>query len=173
MSDDLQRENAELNDRLLASYNELAALAGSLAHEIKNPLSVIRMNMDLLGEDLAELKVPGVNRAVAKVDVVRNQCTRLENLLNEAAGSQRMLSHGLGDPTLPNWLEDAEYQVKELGIDGWKFDTGNPGPLWRLAVVGGLSGALCLVAAGARAEVASDRAAAIVIFLRNRGALTA
>jgi len=38
------------------------------------------------------------------------------------------------------------------------------GPLWRLAVVGGLSSALCIVAAGARAEIASDRAAAIVIF---------
>lgn len=44
----------ELNQQLLASYNELAELAGSLAHEIKNPLSVIRMNMDLLAEDLAE-----------------------------------------------------------------------------------------------------------------------
>ncbi|HRX79047.1 MAG TPA: histidine kinase dimerization/phospho-acceptor domain-containing protein, partial [Pirellulaceae bacterium] len=44
----------ELNQQLLASYNELAELAGSLAHEIKNPLSVIRMNMDLLAEDLAQ-----------------------------------------------------------------------------------------------------------------------
>lgn len=83
MSDDSQRDNDDLNDRLLARYNELAALAGSLAHEIKNPLSVIRMNMDLLAEDLAELQVPGVNRAVSKVDVVRSQCTRLENLLND------------------------------------------------------------------------------------------
>ena len=33
-------------------YHELAKLAGSLAHEIKNPLSVIRMNMELLGEEL-------------------------------------------------------------------------------------------------------------------------
>ena len=40
---------------LQAKYHELAELAGSLAHEIKNPLSVIRMNMDLLAEDLAHL----------------------------------------------------------------------------------------------------------------------
>ena len=38
-------------DTLRSRYAELAALAGSLAHEIKNPLSVIRMNMDLLAED--------------------------------------------------------------------------------------------------------------------------
>jgi predicted TIM-barrel fold metal-dependent hydrolase len=54
------------------------------------------------------------------------------DLLNDAAGSQRMLSHGLGDPTMPNAMEDAEYQVKELGIDGWKFYTGNPVSPWRL-----------------------------------------
>lgn len=83
MPDDLQLDNDELNNRLAARYNELAALAGSLAHEIKNPLSVIRMNMDLLGEDIAAMKVPGTNRALTKVDVVRNQCTRLETLLND------------------------------------------------------------------------------------------
>ena len=54
------------------------------------------------------------------------------NVLNKVAGSQRMLSHGLGDPTQDNAFEDAEYQVKELGIDGWKFYTGNPLGAWRL-----------------------------------------
>ena len=42
----------------MSHYNELAELAGSLAHEIKNPLSVIRMNMDLLAEDLADAETP-------------------------------------------------------------------------------------------------------------------
>jgi predicted TIM-barrel fold metal-dependent hydrolase len=54
------------------------------------------------------------------------------NVLNKVAGSQRMLSHGLGDPTQENAFDDAEYQVKELGIDGWKFYTGNPMGAWRL-----------------------------------------
>ena len=53
----------ELNQRLLASYSELAELAGSLAHEIKNPLSVIRMNMDLLAEDLAKRRASADRRA--------------------------------------------------------------------------------------------------------------
>ena len=39
-------------DELRRQYNELAELAGSLAHEIKNPLSVIHMNADLLCEEL-------------------------------------------------------------------------------------------------------------------------
>src|SRR5437773_4080477 len=70
-------------DELRVRFAELAALAGSLAHEIKNPLSVIRMNMDLLGEDFAEPQSAKERRALAKIEMVSRQCTRLENLLND------------------------------------------------------------------------------------------
>ncbi len=53
------------------------------------------------------------------------------NAVNEAAGSRRMLSHGISTPTNPNWLDDAERQVKELKIDAWKFYTGDPLGPWR------------------------------------------
>ena len=59
--------------RLRAQYNELAELAGSLAHEIKNPLSVIRMNMDLLAEDLVESGTrPGAPRPGQRSKSCRN-----------------------------------------------------------------------------------------------------
>jgi len=74
IDDDLER-------RLRAEYSELAQLAGSLAHEIKNPLSVIRMNMDLLSEDLQEAGLEP--RAMNRVEVVHRQCGRLESLLND------------------------------------------------------------------------------------------
>jgi len=70
-------------DELRARHAELAALAGSLAHEIKNPLSVIRMNMDLLAEDFAKVETPKERRALSKIEMVSRQCTRLENLLND------------------------------------------------------------------------------------------
>src|SRR5437588_9400560 len=70
-------------DQLRERHAELAALAGSLAHEIKNPLSVIRMNMDLLAEDFANPETPNERRALAKIEMVSRQCTRLENLLND------------------------------------------------------------------------------------------
>lgn len=80
-------ENAEAGEagsqHILSHYHELAELAGSLAHEIKNPLSVIRMNMDLLAEDLADAETPRERRARAKIETVHDQCTRLENLLND------------------------------------------------------------------------------------------
>jgi len=59
------------------------------------------------------------------------ELARTRNLVNEMAGSRRMLCHGIGTPNNPNWIEDAERQVKELKIDAWKFYTGDPVGPWR------------------------------------------
>ncbi|MCA9161082.1 MAG: two-component sensor histidine kinase, partial [Planctomycetales bacterium] len=75
---------------LLRQYHELAELAGSLAHEIKNPLSVIHMNADLLSEELAESEWPGRRRAENKVEMIRQQCQRMENLLRDFLRFARM-----------------------------------------------------------------------------------
>src|SRR5688572_372611 len=83
MPDDQRIDSDDALDQLRAQYAELAALAGSLAHEIKNPLSVIRMNMDLLGEDFAQPQSPRERRALSKIEMVGRQCERLENLLND------------------------------------------------------------------------------------------
>jgi signal transduction histidine kinase len=68
---------------LRRQFHELAELAGSLAHEIKNPLSVIHMNVDLLAEELEESEWAGVRRATSKVDMIRQQCERMETLLRD------------------------------------------------------------------------------------------
>jgi len=70
-------------ETLQKKYSELATLAGSLAHEIKNPLSIIRMNMELLGEDLEEQHATVGRRAIERVDTVNRQCARLETMLND------------------------------------------------------------------------------------------
>jgi predicted TIM-barrel fold metal-dependent hydrolase len=55
------------------------------------------------------------------------------NVVNAAAGSQRMLSHGLANPMDPAFVpEGMDYQVEELKIDGWKCYTGNPTGAWRM-----------------------------------------
>jgi len=83
MNNEFLDEKQQAIDELRRQYNELAELSGSLAHEIKNPLSVIHMNTDLLCEELEESPWPGQRRAVAKVDMIRQQCNRLENLLRD------------------------------------------------------------------------------------------
>lgn len=70
-------------DELRKRYNELASLAGSLAHEIKNPLSTIRMNMELLYEDFESITHPEVRRALSRIETVNRQCERLETILND------------------------------------------------------------------------------------------
>ena len=71
-------------------YDELNVLASSLAHEIKNPLSTIRMNVELLGEDLEEVQTPGARRGLERVETVKRQCERLETLLNDFLRFTRM-----------------------------------------------------------------------------------
>ena len=72
----------EVNRKLVAQYTEIARLAGGLAHEIKNPLSTICLNMELLAEDFAGSDPPRDRRALAKIAVVQQECQRLQKLLD-------------------------------------------------------------------------------------------
>lgn len=76
---------AEINQRLVEQYTEIATLAGGLAHEIKNPLSTIRLNMELLAEDFAEAEnqTPRERRALTKIATMQRECQRLQNLLDD------------------------------------------------------------------------------------------
>jgi signal transduction histidine kinase len=76
-------DSAATVQRLMDQYTEIARLAGGLAHEIKNPLSTIRLNMDLLAEDLGDAESPVVRRSLKRVDVVRRECQRLQSLLDD------------------------------------------------------------------------------------------
>ncbi|MDR2642987.1 MAG: two-component sensor histidine kinase [Planctomycetaceae bacterium] len=64
-------------------YTEITRLAGGLAHEIKNPLSTIRLNIELLSEDLEQIDSPQSRRAQQRIKVVQNECRRLESLLDD------------------------------------------------------------------------------------------
>ncbi len=88
MSSDASFSQAE--EDLRRQYHELAELAGSLAHEIKNPLSVIHMNVDLLSEELEESEWNGSRRAIQKIDLIRQQCDRMQNLLRDFLRFARM-----------------------------------------------------------------------------------
>jgi signal transduction histidine kinase len=72
----------EANRRLADQYTEMVRLAGGLAHEIKNPLSTIRMNMELLAEDFRDSDAPRDRRAMKKVELVEQECRRLQDLLD-------------------------------------------------------------------------------------------
>jgi len=69
-------------ERLLRQYAEIATLAGGLAHEVRNPLSTIQMNLELLAEDLEGATDPNLGRMRRKLETMRRECTRLESILN-------------------------------------------------------------------------------------------
>lgn len=93
------------DDPMRARYEELAELAGSLAHEIKNPLSVIHMNIDLLSEDLEEINSPTSRRSLARVDMVRSQCERMEGLLRDFLRYARLTNIDLVSGNLNDQVE--------------------------------------------------------------------
>src|SRR5271154_5627324 len=61
---------------------ELGTLTGGLAHEIKNPLSTVQLNLQLLREDL-ETSDPANSRLLNRLDTVRKETTRLRDILDD------------------------------------------------------------------------------------------
>jgi two-component system sensor histidine kinase HydH len=62
---------------------EIVQLAGGLAHEIRNPLSTMRLNLELLAEELQGAAAPRDRRILQKIDRVRREAQRLENILED------------------------------------------------------------------------------------------
>jgi two-component system sensor histidine kinase HydH len=61
---------------------ELGTLTGGLAHEIKNPLSTIQLNLQLLREDLPDDE-PFVGRIVNRLTTVQKEAQRLRDILDD------------------------------------------------------------------------------------------
>lgn len=67
--------------RLREQNAELARLAGGLAHEIRNPLSTLSLNLDLLAEDFHEPETPRERRAGARIERLKQETRRLQDIL--------------------------------------------------------------------------------------------
>lgn len=61
---------------------ELGTLTGGLAHEIKNPLSTIQLNLQLLREDLPEHE-PSTGRIINRLTTVQKEASRLRDILDD------------------------------------------------------------------------------------------
>jgi len=61
----------------------VGTLAGGLAHEIKNPLSTLHLNLQLLEEEWQNPQTPKEARLLKKIEVLRHEAKRLEEALND------------------------------------------------------------------------------------------
>ena len=68
---------------LLARYGEIAQLVGGLAHEIRNPLSTMGLNLDLLAEEFPNPETTRDKRIVQKLQRVRKETRRLQDILED------------------------------------------------------------------------------------------
>ena len=78
-------DDREANERLRARYAEIAQLAGGLAHEIRNPLSTMSLNLDLLAEEFQGAETNRDRRALQKIERLRRDAP----VLNPALSSCR------------------------------------------------------------------------------------
>jgi signal transduction histidine kinase len=108
------------------TYAEFAALVGGLAHEIRNPLSTIRLNMELLAEDFAETDTGSPTkqrdrRARAKIELVRQECDRLQKLLGDFLDFARQESlapePGNLNAELEQLLDFFAIRAQEAGVE--------------------------------------------------------
>src|SRR5438874_4809558 len=61
---------------------EIGSLTGGLAHEIKNPLSTIQLNLQLLREDLIPDN-PAYSRLISRLETVHRETSRLREILDD------------------------------------------------------------------------------------------
>jgi two-component system sensor histidine kinase HydH len=64
-------------------YAELAELAGGFIHEIKNHLSTLGLNLQLLAEDFQDPQSQRERRALDRVQRVQKECQRLVDVSND------------------------------------------------------------------------------------------
>src|SRR5688500_239764 len=80
----LQRRtrDAERQAQQAERLAELGTLTGGLAHEIKNPLSTVQLNLQLLREDLSP-DDPGYSRLTSRLSTVQKETGRLRDILDD------------------------------------------------------------------------------------------
>lgn len=113
--------NANERQRLQTQNTELATLAGGLAHEIRNPLSTIGMNLELLAEDLGAEDSGSARRMLRRVEKLQAECSSLEDILNAFLQFTRAGEPDLQDCSLNDLVTDfvgfLTAQADEQGVE--------------------------------------------------------
>ncbi len=122
-----ERDNAavappeqELTQWLRAENAEISQLAGGLAHEIRNPLSTLSLNLDLLDEDFQEAESPRDRRIKQRVGRLKREVQRLYDILENFLRFARVQELKLASTDLNALVEELcdfyEPQATTLGI---------------------------------------------------------
>ena len=72
-----------MNKEKAEDFALLTTLVGGLAHEIRNPLTTINVNLQLLKEQWLDAQSPRDKRAVKKLNVIQGETQRLKDILDD------------------------------------------------------------------------------------------
>jgi two-component system sensor histidine kinase HydH len=107
--------------RLQAENTELATLAGGLAHEIRNPLSTIGMNLELLAEELENDDSQKARRMIRRIGNLQGECRNLEEILNAflqfARAGELHLSDGNLNIIVSDYIDFLEPQANSMEVE--------------------------------------------------------
>jgi signal transduction histidine kinase len=99
----------------------LGSLAGGLAHEIKNPLSTISVNLQLMQEDWSDSEGPRERRTLKRIQVLTKEIERLEEILNDflayARGFSLQPTSGNVNQMVNDLATFLEPEAHRLGIE--------------------------------------------------------
>jgi two-component system, NtrC family, sensor histidine kinase HydH len=74
---------AAATDLVDPSATTVAELAGGFVHELKNHVSTLNLNLQLLAEDFADPRDARERRAKTRIDRLRNECQRMVDVSND------------------------------------------------------------------------------------------
>lgn len=87
-------------EQLNEQYAELAELAGGFIHEIKNHLSTLGLNLQLLSEDFQDPQTQRERRALERTQRLQSECQRLVDVSNDFLRFARVNERDLqGEPS--------------------------------------------------------------------------
>jgi two-component system, NtrC family, sensor histidine kinase HydH len=98
----------ETTRRLRAQYAEISQLAGGLAHEIRNPLSTLSLNLDLLAEDFQNPETTRDSRVRQRVDRLQHEVRRLHAILESFLRFARVQDLNLETADLNAVIDDLQ-----------------------------------------------------------------
>jgi signal transduction histidine kinase len=82
---DEERRAAESRAQQAERLAELGSMTSGLAHEIKNPLSTVVLNAQLVGEEIGDSELPddAKHRLTRRVDALSREANRLRDILTD------------------------------------------------------------------------------------------
>ncbi len=106
---------------LRRQYEEVAALAGGLAHEIRNPLSTMGMLLELMAEDFQTPATPRDRRVLTQVKTLQRECRHLEEILNAFLQFARLgeieLVESDVNQLVRDFVESYQPQARDQGVE--------------------------------------------------------